>query len=133
MTGLIPDEGEVLIANLIFKGGDANRGTSLQLGLMINTSVSETTVLADIVEPTGGTYARKTLADASWSVSGGFCTYALQTFQPVGSAYAQPITGYFIATTGTTPKLLAVEIDANGPYTIDTSNQYDITPKFSLP
>lgn len=133
MAGIVPDEGEVLIANLVFKGGDVNRGSSLQLGLMINTSVSETTTLADIVEPTGGTYARKTLADASWSVSGGFVTYALQTFQPVGTSYAQPITGYFIATTGTTPKLLAVEIDANGPYTIDTSSYYDVTPKFPLP
>ena len=133
MAGLVPDEGEVLIANLIFKGGDVNRGTSLQLGLMINTSVAETTVLADIVEPTGGTYARITLADASWTVSGGYCSYAAQTFQPVGTAYAQPITGYFIATTGTTPKLLAVEIDTNGPYTIDTSNYYSVTPKFPLP
>lgn len=132
MAGIIPDEGETLIANLVFKGGDANRGSSLQLGLFTNSSVSETTTLADIIEPTGGLYARKTLADASWTLVGGQAVYAQQTFQPTATSYAQPIYGYFIATTGTVPKLLAVELDSNGPYTISTSSLYDITPKITL-
>lgn len=132
MAGIIPAEGKTLLVNLALKGGDANRGTSLELGLMINTSVSASTTLADIIEPTGGTYARKTLADASWNYSGGFVTYAKQTFQPSGTAYAQPIAGYFIATTGTTPKLLVVEVDASGPYTIGTDSLYDVTPKIQV-
>lgn len=132
MAGIIPDEGETLIANLVLKGGDANRGSSLQLGLFTNTSVSETTTLASLTEPTGGSYARKTLVDANWTLAAGQATYAQQTFQPTGTDYAQPVYGYFIATTGTVPKLLAIELDSNGPYTISTSSVYDITPKITL-
>lgn len=132
MAGIIPDEGKTLLTNLIFKGGDVNRGTNLELGLFTNTSVSATTTLADLVEPTGGSYVRITLTDASWSLSSGYAVYAKQTFQPVGTAYAQPIYGYFIVTKGTAPKLLCLEVDPNGPYTISTAGLYDITPKVKI-
>ncbi len=132
MPGIVPDEGEVLTANLVLKGGDANRGTDLELGLFINTSVSELTVLADIVEPTGGLYTRKTLTDANWSMTGGIAVYPKQTFTPVATAYGQLIYGYFIATKGTAPKLLLIEVDPLGPYIIDTTSLYDITPRIQV-
>jgi hypothetical protein len=133
MAGLIPNDGENLIANMIFKNADANRGTSLQLGLFTNaTGVDETLALASVTEPTGGTYARKTLADASWTVTADLASYALQTFTATGSAFTGSIYGYFIATTGTTPKLLAIEIDPAGPYTMAQNDAYDVTPNITV-
>lgn len=132
MAGIIPDEGKTLLTNLIFKGGDVNRGTGLELGLFINSSVNASTTLSSLVEPTGGSYARIQLADANWSLASGFAIYAQHSFQPVGTAYAQPIYGYFIATKGTAPKLLCLELDTNGPYTITTTGLYDITPKVKI-
>jgi hypothetical protein len=133
MAGLIPDDGENLIANMIFKNADVNRGTSLQLGLFTNsTGVNETLALGSVTEPTGGAYARKTLTDASWTVTGAIASYALQTFTATGSAFTGSIYGYFIATTGTTPKLLAIEIDPNGPYTMAQNDSYDVTPNITV-
>jgi len=36
--------------------------------------------------------------------------------------------GYFIATTGTTPRLLAIEVDAAAPLSITAGGSYSITP-----
>ena len=132
MAGIVPNDGENLIANLIFKNADANRGTDLQLGLFTNTSLSETSALADITEPTGGSYARITLTDGSWSVTGDTASYALQTFTATGGAYTGSIYGYFIATTGSVPKLLAFEVDSSGPYTMAENDSYDITPNITV-
>lgn len=130
MAGFTPDEGENLICNLIYKNADANRGSSLELGLMTNTigSLSETAVLADITEPTGGSYARKTLTDASWTVSGDNATYAQQTFTATGGAYSADVTGYFIATTGTSPKLLHVQFDTSASTMVEGADyQVDLS------
>ena len=132
MAGFIPNGGENIIATYVFKGADANRGSSLELGLFTNASVSETTALGDITEPTGGSYARITLTDASWTITNDLVEYALQTFTATGSAYTGSIYGYFIATTGTTPKLLAIEVGAAGPYTMAENDAYDITPKVTV-
>lgn len=132
MAGVVPNDGETLIANLIFKGADANRGGSLQLGLFTNSSLSETTALGDITEPSGGSYARKTLTDASWTVTGDTASYAQQTFTPSGSDYTGSVRGYFIATTGTTPKLLAYEVDTGGPYTLLNGDNYKVTPNITV-
>lgn len=132
MTGITTNDGETLIANMILKGADANRGASLQLGLFTNSSVSETTALGSITEPTGGTYARKTLTDASWSVTGDVGSYATQTFTATGSGYTGTIYGYFIATTGATPKLLALEVDPSGSFTMAINDTYAVTPTITF-
>lgn len=132
MAGFIPNEGETLIANLIFKNADVNRGTGLDLGLFTNAAVTEATVIGDITEPTGGSYARKTLTDASWTVTGDVASYAKQTFTATGSAYTGSIYGYFIVTKGTAPKLLALEVDPNGPYTMAQNDSYDVTPNLTV-
>lgn len=132
MTGITTTDGDIIIANMAFKNADVNRGSSLQLGLFTNASgLSKATVLASITEPTGGSYARKTLADASWTNTNGVATYAIQTFT-ASAAYTGSVYGYFIATTGTAPKLLAYEIDPVGPYTILTNDTYDITPSITI-
>ena len=134
-SAITPDEGQKICADLIFVQSNADRGTSLELGLFTNTTgLSTASVLADLVEPTGGSYARKTLADASWSVDAdGTASYAKQTFQAVSTAFSPDITGFFIATTGTAPKLLHLQIedDVAGTYTataVGANESYSVTP-----
>lgn len=125
MAGITPNEGEDLILNLIYKNGDVNRGGSLKLGLFTNASgLSETSVLADITEPSGGGYAQITLTDASWIVSGQQASYATQTFN--ATATWTPIYGYFIATTGTAAKLLHFEVDPNGPIILNNGDSHEV-------
>lgn len=127
MAGFTPNEGEIVILNLIYKNADVNRGSSLELGLFTNTSVSETITEATITEPSGGGYARKTLTDASWTVASdgsGQASYASQTF--TATASWGNVYGYFIATTGTSAKILHIEVDINGPYAIGNGDSYEV-------
>lgn len=133
MAGVVPNEAETLIANLIFKQADVNRGSSLQLGLFTNSgTIDDTFTYASVTEPTGGGYARITLTDASWTVTDDTASYALQTFTATGGAYTGSVYGYFIATTGTAPKILAIEVDASGPYTMAENDSYDVTPNITV-
>jgi hypothetical protein len=132
MAGILPNEGEHLVANLLFKNADVDRGTNLELGMFTNNSIGETITEATLTEPTGGGYARKTLTDASWTVTNDVATYAKQTFTATGTAFTGSIYGYFIATTGTTPRIIAIENDPSGPYTISVGGTYDITPTITI-
>lgn len=131
MAGFLPDEGENFIANLILKKTDTDRGTGLDLGLFTNSSVSEATTEASLTEPTGTGYARKTLADGSWTVTGDTGAYAQQTFT-AGGDWTGDVYGYFIATKGTTPRIIAIEVDPNGPYTIKENDTYKVTPNITV-
>jgi hypothetical protein len=104
----------------------------LELGLFTNTTAPETITEATLTEPTGGSYARKALTDASWTVTNDTAAYAAQTFTATGSAYAGSIYGYFIATTGTTPRIIAIEVDNAGPYTMAQNDTYTITPTVTV-
>lgn len=126
MAGFTPNEGEHLVANLVYKNADVDRGTGLELGLFTNSSVDETITEATITEPTGGSYARKTLTDGSWTVTNDTATYAQQTFTAGAGGYTGSVYGYFIATTGTTPRILHIEVDASGPYTMNENDTYDV-------
>jgi hypothetical protein len=130
MAGFVPNEGEKLIADLIFKRVLTDRDADLELGLFTNASVSETTTLADITEPTGTGYARITLTDGSWTGSADTRAYAQQTFTGGAGGWTGTVKGYFIATkaAGGTPRLLLIEVDANGPYTINENDTYKVTP-----
>lgn len=133
MAGLLPNEGETLVGNLVFKNADVDRGTNLELLLFTNsTGVDETITAATLTEPTGGGYARKTLTDGSWTVTGDTASYAQQTFTVAGTDYSANVYGYAIVTTGTTPRIVAVEIDPNGPYTMTVGDTYDITPNITI-
>lgn len=132
MAGFLPNEGETLIANLAFKNADVDRGASLQLLLFTNVTPGETITAATLTEPTGTGYARKTLADASWTVTGDTASYALQTFTGGAGGWTGSIQGYAVVTTGTTPRILAIEVDASGPYTMNENDTYDITPNITL-
>lgn len=132
-TAYTPTEGRKIIGELIFNQANDDRGTELELGLMINTTgIDEDTVLGDIDEPTGGGYARITLADASWTVSSaGVCEYAKQVFSATGSAYSDDITGFFIASTGTAPKLINVQVE-DAPVAVDENESYSVTPRINI-
>lgn len=128
MAGFTPNEGETFIANFVYKNVSTDRGTSLQLGLFTLSAPDETVTYTTIAanEPSGGGYARKTLTDASWTVTNDTATYAAQTFTAGTGGYTGSVRGYFICTTGTTPKLLHIEVDASGPYTLTENDTYTI-------
>ena len=128
MAGFLPDEGEALFANLVYKNSDVDRGTDLELLLFTNTSPGETIAEATLTEPTGTGYARITLTDASWTGSGDTRSYAQQTFTGGAGGWTGSIQGYAIVTKGTTPRIVAIEVDASGPYTINENDTYKITP-----
>ena len=131
MAGFTPDEGKTVRAKLIYNNTDADRGTSLELGLFTNVSPPATITESAITEPTGTGYARKTLADASWTESAGVSGFAKQTFTAGAGGWTGSIQGYFITTTGTTKRLLVIEVDAAGPYTLAENEAYDVTPNIT--
>jgi len=131
MPGFTPDEGETLIANLIFKNADADRGTDLALVLFTNASPGETITAATLAEPSGDGYARIDLVDANWTVSGDTASYALQTFT-ANETWVGSVQGYAIVTKGTTPRIVAIEVDAAGPYTFNENDTYDVTPNITV-
>lgn len=130
-AGIVPNEGEDQILDFYLNKTATDRGTNHELGLFTNTSIAETITEATITEPTGGSYARKTLADGSWSQGvQGRWDYAVQQFAPDG-AYSASVYGYFIATTGTTPRCVVAEVDAAGPYDFVADDTYDVTPRIT--
>ena len=133
MAGFIPDEGEQLIANVVHKRTHVDRDANLQLGLLTNVGADETLTHAAVTEPTGTDYARITLTDASWSVTNGVASYAQQTFSGGDGGFTGSVKGYFINTlaAGGTKRLVYVEIDASGPYTINANDTYKITPNIT--
>lgn len=132
MPGFLPDEGETLTANLIFKNADVDRGTGLELLLFTNVAPGETITAATLTEPTGTGYARIQLTDGTWSVTGDTASYALQTFTGGAGGWTGSIQGYAIVTKGTTPRIVAIEVDGSGPYTINENDTYDITPNITI-
>jgi len=132
MAGFTPNEGETLIAQVIHQRTHIDRAATLELGLFTDAAPGETITEATIAEPTGGGYARIVLTDASWSVTGDTADYAQQTFTCTGTDYSANVYGYFIASVGTTQRLLYVEIDASGPYDINVNDTYKITPNITI-
>lgn len=132
MAGFLPNEGETLFANLVLKNADVDRGTDLELLLFTNVSPGETITEATLTEPTGTGYARIQLTDGSWSVTDDTGSYAQQTFTGGSGGWTGSIQGYAIVTKGTTPRIVGIEVDASGPYTINENDTYKITPNITL-
>lgn len=133
MAGFTPDESEVLQGTILLKRTLTDRDADLELGCFTNTSVDETTTHASITEPTGTGYARITLTDGSWSATGSVFSYAQQTFT-AGGDWTGTVKGYFIATksSGGTQRLLAIEVDSGGPYTMHSGDTYKVTPSITF-
>jgi hypothetical protein len=134
MAGFTPDEGETLIGKVIHQRTHVDRDATLELGLFTDAAPDETITEATIAEPTGGSYARIVLTDASWNVTNGVASYAQQTFTATGSDYSANVYGYFVASVsaGGTPRLLYVEIDGSGPRDINENDTYKVTPNITI-
>jgi len=127
-VGFVPDEGEVLVGNIIFKRILTDRDANLELGLFTNVAPGETITEATITEPTGTGYARIDLVDATWAVASSTFTYTSQVFTGGAGGWTGSIQGYFISTkaAGGTQRLIGIEVDASGPYTIAENDTYTI-------
>ena len=132
MPGFLPNEGEVMIADQVIKNVTTDRGTNLELLLFTNTSPGETITEATLTEPTGTGYARITLTDASWTGSADARSYAQQTFTGGAGGWTGSIQGYAVVSKGTTPRIVAIEVDSSGPYTIAENDTYKITPTITV-
>lgn len=134
MAGFTPDEGETLIAQVTHQRTHGDRDADLEMGLFTDTAPAETITEATIGEPTGTGYARITLTDASWSITGAVASYAQQTFTGGAGGWTGAVYGYFIASksSGGTQRLLYVEVDGNGPYTINENDTYKVTPNITI-
>lgn len=140
-AGFRPDEGEILSGQMLLKNKwvstfqvNADRIADLELLLFTNVAPGETITLASITEPTGTGYTRITLTDATWTEADPF-TYPQQTFTAGSGGWTGSVQGYAIASklggTGTA-RLLAIEVDGNGPYTFVEFDTYKITPQISF-
>jgi hypothetical protein len=121
---IFTNEGESLFSAMLFKNDATVRPANLELLLFTNTTVSETTTYAQLTEPTGGSYARKTLTDANWTVSSGVFSYPQQTFTPVATGYTGNIQGAAIVTKGASPKVLFIVTDPSAPITLTAGTPY---------
>ena len=130
-AGFTPDEGETLNGQVMYQRTHVDRAATLELGLFTNVAPGETITEATITEPTGTGYARIVLTDISWSVVAGLASYAEQTFTGGAGGWTGSIQGYFIASVGTIQRLVVIEVDASGPYTIAENDTYKITPNIT--
>ena len=123
---IFTNEGEALFAAMLFKNDSTVRPANLELLLFTNATVSETTTYAQLTEPTGGSYARKTLTDANWTIASGVFSYGSQTFTPQGTAYTGNIQGAAIVTKGSNPKVLFIVTDPSAPVTLSAGTPYTV-------
>ena len=124
MSGVATIEGRTLMATLLAT-------QNMEIGLFTNSSVSSSTLHADLTEPTGGGYARKSLSPANWNVSGDTVTYnTVQSFVASGGGMSGSVKGYFVCTSSAPKKLIEIVVDSNlgAGITLSTGANYDVTP-----
>jgi hypothetical protein len=114
MPGITPDEGESLIARILYRRDLGDRDAGLRLGLFTNVTIGEATALASVTEPVGTGYGRVTLTDGNWTVTGDTASYPQQVFTAGAGGWAPEVQGYFICTQAAsgTPRLLHIELDS---------------------
>jgi len=126
MAGITPLEGQDYIADLVYE--QTLVAQALTLGLFTNTAgiLTESSVWANINEPTGTGYAEITLTAATWTIaSGGVATYPLQVWTATAD-WNLPVYGYYLRTGEGTPRLLHFEYKGAGPRTMSAGNKYSV-------
>lgn len=129
MPGFTPDESETLRGQIILKRDLTDRDADLELVLFTNVAPGETITAATLTQPSGAGYAPITLTDADWTESPqGQFNQLVKTFTPSGGNWTG-IQGYAVLTkaAGGTPRILAIEVDPDGPITVNDGNDYAIT------
>lgn len=140
MAEIFPSEGLYLIMkNAGFtSGGSTPSNTFLALFTSYTAStVGSTASVADsYTEPTGGAYARQTIAAASWTTtgtnaSGCYAQAAQISFDVATGSYSAAVNGFWIANqlsaSGDTA-ILAANFDDVTAVTINTNDQIKVTP-----
>lgn len=128
MAGVIPDEGEAVIAQRA-----VNKAASADLTLRLftnNYTPVEGSTYANFTECVLTGYAAKTLTGASWTVAGQSVSYPEQSFTFVGAGGSVSVYGYYI-TVGTST-VVAAELFSDGPYTASVSATIKITPTITI-
>ncbi len=116
----IPNESETLILNILLKRTLTDRDADLEVLLYTNSSLNlETATEAALTEPSTGGYARKTLTDGSWTVSGDEGTYAAQDFTPSGATFPS-VYGAAVVTksAGGTQRIVGIAAYSSAPVTV---------------
>lgn len=134
-VGFVPNEGETMIGAQVLGNITTDRGTHTDLELFTNVSPGETITCATLTHPTGGApaYAPIQIEDTDWSEgAAGVYTANQETFTAGAGGWTGSIQGYAICSKGTTPRILAIEVDANGPYTLNENDTYKITPQITF-
>ena len=131
MTLKVVDGGESIALQLLVNKITTPENAILRL-YSNNLTPAETDTAASYTEASGGGYGAKTLAGASWTVSGTAPTsigYAEQTFTftaSIGNVY-----GYYM-TRSTSADLIWAELFTDGPYNIvNNGDQIKITPQIT--
>lgn len=116
MSGKWCSEGFNRIFNILF--GATAVDATVYLGLYTDSSEPAVgAALADLTEPVGGGYARKTLTRGTdWTIVAALLTADTETFTSSGAAWGN-VYGYFVGSSSdNTGKLLIVEHFSDGPY-----------------
>lgn len=131
MTLLVPNAGEVAMANFIFNKA-AQENFTLR-AYTNNITPAETDTTATYTEAAGNGYAAIALIAANWTVTGGNPTTVAAPQQTwtftgnLGNVYGY----YFNGTTSTT--LMWAERFSDGPYNIfNNGDQIKLTPQLTL-
>ena len=115
-----------------------NKGATGDVKLKLyksNTTLSETTAIADLTIADFTGYADATLSGASWTITDAdpsSASYAKQTFTSSAGSQNQAVYGYVVTNSGGTIALWG-ETFSDGPYTIvNIGDKIEVTPVFTL-
>lgn len=128
MPGVTPNEGETLIAEILYRRDLTDRDADLVIGLFSGTP-TETTTYATLTKVTATGLGEKTLTDGNWVVTGDSSEYVPNPVFTAGAGVSnESVAGYYIATqsSGGTRRLLHFEIDPSGPYSMNENDTYTV-------
>lgn len=125
MAGIIPQEGEALVLRAIINKDFVDLGTDLELFLFTNVAPGDSITEAAITEPTGD-YARITLATGTWTGANESRSYPVQKFTAGVGGWPEQVQGYGVCTTGTTKRIITLEVDPTGPLNMIEGAEYDV-------
>lgn len=125
MAGILPNEGEALIADLVI-----NQAEGLDLILITNATIDETTTGASLTQPSGAGYAPVQLSAGSWTGAADSRSYPKVTFTATG-VWTGGVTGHAVVTRSTN-KIMGIDLEGGGPYTFAADDTFDVTPTITL-
>jgi len=135
LLGMVPNEGEKLLGEIALARILGDRDADLLCNLFTNVTISDATVLTDLTRPTGTGTGAKTLTDGTWSFATQPWTYTGGVTWTAGADWGGlAVQGYDVETqaAGGTARIMFIEDDDNGPYTVTNGDEYLVTPKLTI-